>query len=324
MQKDAMRMTEGPIASQMLRFAAPLFLGNLFQQLYNTADALIVGRMLGNDALAAVSATGTLVFLIISLFVGMSAGAGVLISRYFGAQDYDKLEKAVHTNVAFSLAAGLLMTVFGTLFTPTILTWMETPEDVMDLSVTYIRTFFAGSLGLVLYNGLRGLMQAVGDGKNPLKYLIFCSDYAHLKECMAKVPKWFGRIDKAPHVYSIYSEDAASAESFRRFKEDDDPEHLKLLFCIDALNEGVHVEGISGVVLLRPTISPIVYKQQIGRALSASKKTTPIIFDVVNNVQNLYSIDSVREEMQEAVRYFETGGNKKEVVNESFEVSDEL
>lgn len=156
------------------------------------------------------------------------------------------------------------------------------------------------------------------------KYLIFCSDYEHLKECMAKVPKWFGRIDKAPHVYSIYSEDAASAESFRRFKEDDDPEHLKLLFCIDALNEGVHVEGISGVVLLRPTISPIVYKQQIGRALSASKKTTPIIFDVVNNVQNLYSIDSVREEMQEAVRYFEIGGNKKEVVNESFEVSDEL
>ena len=88
MHNDSMRMTEGPIAGQMLRFAAPLFLGNLFQQLYNTADALIVGRMLGYDALAAVSATGTLVFLIISLFVGISAGSGVLISRYFGAQDY--------------------------------------------------------------------------------------------------------------------------------------------------------------------------------------------------------------------------------------------
>ncbi len=175
MHNDSMRMTEGPIAGQMLRFAAPLFLGNLFQQLYNTADALIVGRMLGYDALAAVSATGTLVFLIISLFVGISAGSGVLISRYFGAQDYDKLEKAVHTNVAFSLCAGLLMTAFGTLFTPLILRWMGTPEDVMDLSVTYIRIFFAGSLGLVLYNGLRGMMQAVGDGKNPLKYLIFCS-----------------------------------------------------------------------------------------------------------------------------------------------------
>ena len=173
--QDAMRMTEGSIPGQILRFAAPLFLGNLFQQLYNTADALIVGNMLGNDALAAVSATGTLVFLVISLFVGIAAGSSVLISRYFGAQDYDKLEKAIHTNVAFSLAAGVLMTVFGVLFTPWMLKAMGTPEDVMDLSATYIRTFFAGSIGLVLYNGLRGVMQAVGDGKNPLKYLIFCS-----------------------------------------------------------------------------------------------------------------------------------------------------
>ena len=175
MHQDAMRMTEGSIPGQILRFAAPLFLGNLFQQLYNTADALIVGNLLGNDALAAVSATGTLVFLVISLFVGIAAGSGVLISRYFGAQDYDSLEKAIHTNVAFSLAAGVLMTVFGVLLTPWMLKAMGTPEDVMDLSATYIRTFFAGSLGLVLYNGLRGVMQAVGDGKNPLKYLIFCS-----------------------------------------------------------------------------------------------------------------------------------------------------
>ena len=175
MHQDAMRMTEGSIPGQILRFAAPLFLGNLFQQLYNTADALIVGNMLGNDALAAVSATGTLVFLVISLFVGIAAGSSVLISRYFGAQDFDKLEKAIHTNVAFSLAAGVLMTIFGVLFTPWMLEAMGTPEDVMELSATYIRTFFAGSLGLVLYNGLRGVMQAVGDGKNPLKYLIFCS-----------------------------------------------------------------------------------------------------------------------------------------------------
>ncbi len=173
--QDAMHMTEGSIPGQILRFAAPLFLGNLFQQLYNTADALIVGNMLGSEALAAVSATGTLVFLVISLFVGIAAGSGVLISRYFGAQDYEKLEKAIHTNVAFSLAAGLLMTVFGVAFTPWMLKAMGTPEDVMDLSATYIRTFFAGSIGLVLYNGLRGVMQAVGDGKNPLKYLVFCS-----------------------------------------------------------------------------------------------------------------------------------------------------
>ena len=175
MHQDAMRMTEGSIPEKMLRFAAPLFLGNLFQQLYNTADALIVGNMLGSGALAAVSATGTLVFLIISLFVGISAGAGVLISRYFGSQDHEKLEKAVHTNVAFSLAAGGLMTIFGVLLTPTFLEWMDTPPDVQDQAADYIRIFFAGSLGLVLYNGLRGIMQAVGDGKNPLRYLVFCS-----------------------------------------------------------------------------------------------------------------------------------------------------
>ena len=175
MQQDALRMTEGSIPGKMLRFAAPLFLGNLFQQLYNTADALIVGNMLGTDALAAVAATGTLVFLIISLFVGIAAGAGVLISRYFGARDYERLEKAIHTNVAFSLAAGVLMTAFGVLLAPKLLECMGTPEDVREQSTIYIRIFFAGSMGLVLYNGLRGVMQAVGDGKNPLKYLIFCS-----------------------------------------------------------------------------------------------------------------------------------------------------
>ena len=175
MHQDAMRMTEGSIPGKMLRFAAPLFLGNLFQQLYNTADALIVGNMLGSQALAAVSATGPLVFLIISLFVGISAGAGVLISRYFGSRDYEKLEKAVHTNVAFSLAAGVVMTAVGVLLAPKFLEWMDTPSDVRQQSTDYIRIFFAGSLGLVLYNGLRGVMQAVGDGKNPLKYLIFCS-----------------------------------------------------------------------------------------------------------------------------------------------------
>ncbi len=169
------RMTEGSIARQMIRFAVPLFIGNLFQQLYNTADALIVGRMLGNDALAAVSATGNLNYLLISFFMGIAAGSSVLISRYYGAEDPDKLQDAIHTNLAFSFASGILMTVIGVWLTPTILRWMDTPEDVMALSVTYTRIFFAGSLGLVLYNSLRGVMQAVGDSRHPLYYLIFSS-----------------------------------------------------------------------------------------------------------------------------------------------------
>ena len=175
MHHSELRMTEGSIPRQMISFAVPLFIGNLFQQLYNTADALIVGRMLGNDALAAVSATGNLNFLLISFFMGVAAGASVLISRYYGADDPEKLHDAIHTNLAFSFAAGLVMTAIGVTCTPLLLRWMDTPEDVMDLAVTYTRIFFAGSLGLVLYNSLRGVMQAVGDGTHPLYYLIFSS-----------------------------------------------------------------------------------------------------------------------------------------------------
>ena len=175
MQHSEFRMTEGSIPRRMIRFAVPLFVGNLFQQLYNTADALIVGRMIGNDALAAVSATGNLIYLIISFFIGIAAGSGVLISRYYGAEDPAQLESAIHTNLAFSFSAGAAMTLIGVTLTPALLRWMDTPEDVMALSVTYTRVFFSGSMGLVLYNSLRGVMQAVGDSRHPLYYLIFSS-----------------------------------------------------------------------------------------------------------------------------------------------------
>ena len=169
------RMTDGSIAGKLVRFAVPLFIGNLFQQLYNTADALIVGNMLGNDALAAVSSTGTLVFLLVSFFAGISAGAGVAISRYYGAREHDKMELAIHTNIAFNIVAGILLTIVGVCFTPTILRWMSTPEDVFEQAALYVRIYFAGSLGLVMYNSCRGIMQAVGDSKHPLYYLIISS-----------------------------------------------------------------------------------------------------------------------------------------------------
>ena len=168
-------MTEGSISGKMLRFALPVFIGNLFQQLYNIADALIVGNFVGNDALAAVSATGNLVFLLISFFAGVSMGAGVVISRYFGARDMEKMHLAIHTSVAFNLATGLALTIAGTTLTPWLLRLMGTPADVMALSVTYIRIFFAGSLGLVMYNSFCGIMRAVGDSKNPLVYLVISS-----------------------------------------------------------------------------------------------------------------------------------------------------
>ena len=155
------------------------------------------------------------------------------------------------------------------------------------------------------------------------KYIVFCSNYEAMQDAIDKISEWFCRVDKKPKVYSLYTEDPSTSLSFKQFKEDDDNEHLRLLYCIDALNEGVHVEGISGVILLRPTVSPIIYKQQIGRALSASKHTSPVIFDVVNNIENLYSIDAIKEEMDEAVYLFRNGSDD-DIVNDTFEVVDEL
>jgi putative MATE family efflux protein len=169
------RMTEGSIPGKILRFAWPLFLGNLFQQLYNIADTLIVGNLLGNTALAAVSSTGSLVFLLISLFSGISIGAGVVISLYFGARDVKNMRLAIHTDLSFGAVAGLALTVLGVLLSPMILSWMDTPAQVMEQSVVYLRVYFAGSLGLVLYNTCTGILQAVGDSRHPLQYLIISS-----------------------------------------------------------------------------------------------------------------------------------------------------
>ncbi|MCR5728708.1 MAG: Helicase associated domain protein [Lachnospiraceae bacterium] len=156
------------------------------------------------------------------------------------------------------------------------------------------------------------------------KYIIFCSDYDALLEARDKAGEWFASVDPEPRVYTFYSEDPSSKDSFAAFKADNDKKHLKLLYCIDALNEGIHVDGISGVILMRPTVSPIVFKQQIGRALSAVKGSVPVIFDIVNNIENLYSIDSIREEMQEAIRFFREYGTSDTIVNEDFDVIDEV
>ena len=169
------RMTEGPIGGAIIRFAVPLFLGNLFQQLYNSVDSLIVGNYLGNSSLAAVSATGTLIQLMIGFFQGVFLGAGVLVARYFGAQLDEPLRRAIHTTITIALTVGVLLSLIGVIFTPTILDWMGTPEDIFDQTVSYIRMYFAGSLGLILYNACTGIMQAVGDSKHPLYFLIISS-----------------------------------------------------------------------------------------------------------------------------------------------------
>ncbi len=168
-------LTEGSIFKGLTLFALPILLGQIFQQLYNTADALIVGHFLSNEEYAAVSSSGSLVFLLIGFFGGISVGAGVVIARYYGANDNQKLHTALQTTFTFGLAAGVLLTIIGMTLTPQILRLMDTPKNVLDYSVQYFRMYFAGALAISMYNLLRGVLQAVGDSKHPLYYLIISS-----------------------------------------------------------------------------------------------------------------------------------------------------
>lgn len=168
-------LTEGSIWKSMLLFALPVFLGNVFQQLYNTFDSWVVGNYLGDNALAAVSSSGSLIFMMIGFFNGVAMGAGVIIARCYGAKDYDSMRRAIHTDVAFGLTAGILLTVLGVAFTPTILRWMNTPEDVLPQSISYFRYYFCGAIFTVMYNIMVGILHAVGDSRHPLYYLIFSS-----------------------------------------------------------------------------------------------------------------------------------------------------
>ena len=166
-------ITEGSIFGQLLLFFFPILFGTFFQQLYNTADAVVVGRFVGKQALAAVGGTtSTLINLMVGFFVGLSSGATVVISQYYGAKKADKVHWAVHTSVAFSLIGGICFMVIGLVGARWALTAMHTPEDVMDHAVTYIRIYFLGMIPNLLYNMGAGILRAVGDSKRPLYFLI--------------------------------------------------------------------------------------------------------------------------------------------------------
>ena len=157
----------------MILFALPVLLGNIFQQFYNAFDSWCVGNFIGENALAAVSSSGSLIFMMVGFFNGVSMGAGAIIGRYFGAKDQENMRKAIHTDVALGLTAGIALTVLGVTFTPTILQWMGTPEEVLPQSISYFRYYFCGSVFSVMYNIFVGILHAVGDSKHPLYYLIF-------------------------------------------------------------------------------------------------------------------------------------------------------
>lgn len=168
-------MTEGTIWKKILFFAIPLILGNLFQQLYNTADSIIVGNFIGSEALAAVGASGSVINLLIGFFVGTSAGAGVVTSQFFGAQDKEGVRKSVHTIVAIAITVGLVMTVAGILLVPVILRLMGTPKEVFAAAVSYLQVYFGGLVFSVIYNMCAGILNAVGNSKRSLVYLLIAA-----------------------------------------------------------------------------------------------------------------------------------------------------
>ena len=183
-KKQDVDMTEGSIFNHLITFAFPLLVGNLFQQLYNMVDTWVVGRYVSNEAYAAVGSVGPIVNMLIGFFLGLSSGAGVVISQYYGAQKHDKVHDAVHTSILMTLIIGVLFTGIGLAMTPFMLQLMKTPENVLPESTAYLSIYFSGVLGLMIFLGVSGLMlykmgsgilRAVGDSRRPFYFLMVCA-----------------------------------------------------------------------------------------------------------------------------------------------------
>ena len=174
-KKQSMDMTQGVIWKQLIAFSIPLLIGNLFQQLYNTVDSIIVGNFVSTEALAAVGSVTPVINMLIGFFTGLATGAGVVISQFFGAKDGERVHKTVHTTLMMTLVLGVFFTFIGIFMTPFMLRFMATPDTVMASSSEYLRIYFGGIIGLMLYNMASGIMRAVGDSQRPLYFLIFSS-----------------------------------------------------------------------------------------------------------------------------------------------------
>ena len=174
-QSTARDMTQGPILRQLVSFALPLMLGNVFQMLYNTVDSVIVGNFVSKQALAAIGSTTVIVNMLVFFFNGFSIGAAVLISRYFGARDREKLHAAIETTMAATFVLSLAFSVLGIVLVKPLLAIMRTPEDVLQDASLYLRIYFGGIAGLLIYNMGSGILRAVGDSTRPLYFLILTS-----------------------------------------------------------------------------------------------------------------------------------------------------
>lgn len=165
-------MTEGSIVRHILVFAFPLLVGNIFQQLYNTVDTWVVGNYVSNEAYSAVGSVGPIINMLIGFFMGLSSGAGVVISQYYGAKKYDKVHDSVHTALLLTIILGIIFTVVGIVMTPYVLSVTNTPPEVFPESQKYLTIYFSGIIGLMVYNIGSGILRAVGDSRHPFYYLV--------------------------------------------------------------------------------------------------------------------------------------------------------
>ena len=165
-------MTDGGIVRHLILFSLPLLAGNVFQQLYNTVDTWVVGNYVSNEAFSAVGTVGPIINMLIGFFLGLSTGAGVVISQYYGARRFDKVHDTVHTAFVITLILAVVLSVAGILLTPAMLRLMNTPDEVMPESTAYLTIYFAGMVGLMIYNIGSGILRAVGDSKRPFYFLV--------------------------------------------------------------------------------------------------------------------------------------------------------
>ena len=168
-------MTQGNITRHIISFALPLLVGNVFQQLYNMVDTWVVGRYVGNTAFSAVGTVGPITNLLIGFFGGLASGAGVVISQYYGAHRYDKVQDAVHTAVAMTLILSVVFTAVGFTMVPLMLKLIKMPPDVVPEATAYLRIYFAGITGLMIYNMGAGILRAIGDSQRPFYFLVVCA-----------------------------------------------------------------------------------------------------------------------------------------------------
>ena len=172
LDRKSMDMANGPLLKNILIFSIPLIFSNILQMFFNSADTIIVGKFAGDKALAAVGSTGSIVFLITSLFNGLATGTNVVVARYIGTGNKDKIKDSVHTSIALATAGGIVLTFIGLFFSKVFLRMMSTPEDFIDLSATYMRIYFMGVIFLLLYNFGSAILRSKGDTQRPLYFLL--------------------------------------------------------------------------------------------------------------------------------------------------------